>query len=331
MIEDELSKLPEGALADYRHDERLQRVWGRLEADLGRQRVRPRPAFLYLPAFAAAVFALGVLVGRTTLVAEPAPSVLAEPPPAAEATPRALPATAEQRANPQQPATTARARQTVSPRNALAARPATEGPEPAAVTEPVPFASASPAGPPEWQTLAESGDFAGAHVALERSGGFQVALVGASPEVLMSLADLARATGSRDQAVTALRRLLTVHPDAPETPLAAWTLGNLLEQTGDRSGAAEAFALYRRLSPTGDFAEDAAARQFESALSEGNLELARQLVDQYAKDFPHGRRVAELREELAKVEAEVAGAGAPSVAPESGLPEPEQPAAPTAP
>ena len=147
----------------------------------------------------------------------------------------------------------------------------------------------------------------------------------------MSLADLARATGSRDQAVTALRRLLTVHPDAPEAPLAAWTLGNLLEQAGDRSGAAEAFALYRRLSPTGDFAEDAAARQFESALSEGNLELARQLVDQYAKDFPHGRRVAELREELAKVEAEVAGAGAPSVAPGSVVPEPEQPPAPNTP
>ena len=55
MIEDELSKLPEGTLADYRHDERLQRVWGRLEADLGRQRVRARPAFFYLPAFGAAL------------------------------------------------------------------------------------------------------------------------------------------------------------------------------------------------------------------------------------------------------------------------------------
>ncbi len=330
MIEDELSKLPEGALADYRHDERLQRVWGRLEDDLGRQRVRPRPAFLYLPAFGAALFALGVLVGRTTHVAEPSPSVLAEPPRVAEAAPSPRPASAEQRADPQRPATTAAARPAVSPRGSLTARPPVEGPHQPLVSDPVPFASASPAAPPQWQALAESGDFTGAHAALERSGGFSMALIGASPEVLMSLADLARATGSRDQAVTALRRLLTVHPDAPETPLAAWTLGNLLEQTGDRSGAAEAFALYRRLSPTGDFAEDAAARQFESALSEGNLELARQLVDQYAKDFPHGRRVAELREELAKVEAEVAGAGAPSVVSDSGVPEPEQPAAPPA-
>jgi len=328
MIEDELSKLPDGALADYRNDARLQRVWTRLEADLGKRPARQRPAFFYVPAFGAALFALGVWVGRSSHVAEPLPSVVAEPPPAVEAAPRPLPATAEQRANPQQPATASPPRQAAPARHTLATRPTAEGLRAPAVTEPIPFASASPAGPPAWQTLAEAGDFAGAYAALERDGGFQAALLGASPELLMTLADLARATGSRDQAVTALRRLLTVHPDAPETPLAAWTLGNLLEQSGDRAGAAEAFALYRRLSPTGDFAEDAAARQFESALSEGDLERARQLVDQYAKDFPHGRRVAELREELAKAEAEGAGAGAPSVdAPEPSSSEPETPPA----
>jgi hypothetical protein len=72
-------------------------------------------------------------------------------------------------------------------------------------------------------------------------------------------------------------------------------LGNLLDQAGDQPGAAQAFALYRRLSPAGDFAEDAAARQVDVALREGNLELVTQLVEDYARDFPHGRRLSEFR------------------------------------
>jgi hypothetical protein len=85
------------------------------------------------------------------------------------------------------------------------------------------------------------------------------------------------------------------HPQAPAAPLAAWTLGNLLDQAGDAAGAAQAFALYRRLSPTGDFAEDAAARQIDAALAQGNLELVSELVDDYAQNFPRGRRLADFR------------------------------------
>jgi len=116
----------------------------------------------------------------------------------------------------------------------------------------------------------------------------------ASPSELMSLVDIARASGERGQAISALRQVLA-HAEAPEAPLAAWTLGNLLDQAGDQPGAAQAFALYRRLSPTGDFAEDAAARQVDVALREGNLELVTQLVEDYARDFPHGRRLSEFR------------------------------------
>jgi hypothetical protein len=72
----------------------------------------------------------------------------------------------------------------------------------------------------------------------------------------------------------------------------------LLEQAGDRSGAAAAYATYRRLSPTGDFAEDAAARQVDAALSQGNLELGNRAMEEYAQNFPKGRRLAELRKRL---------------------------------
>ena len=39
----------------------------------------------------------------------------------------------------------------------------------------------------------------------------------------------------------ALRRVLEAYVSAPEAPIAAWTLGNLLEQSGDRAGAADAY------------------------------------------------------------------------------------------
>lgn len=316
MIEDELSKLPDSALADYRGDARLDKVWRRLEADLAGPRPSRRPSFVLLPAAGVALFVLGVAVGRAGREPVAVPSLIAEPPPAGELGPQlSVPAGAE-RARAGQPAPSSRPRP-VLPRSAAAARrPTAASEEPVSALTPVPFTSASPPEPPAWQSLAELGDLAGAYASLESEGGFESAFAGASAETLMTLVDMARATGSRDHAVAALRRLLSAHPNAPEAPVAAWTLGNLLEQGGDRSGASEAFALYRRLSPTGDFAEDAAARQVEAAVSEGDLELARRLVDQYAKDFPQGRRALELREELAKAEAEAAFGGAPTAVPE---------------
>ena len=89
----------------------------------------------------------------------------------------------------------------------------------------------------------------------------------------------------------------------------------MLEQGGDGAGAAEAYELYRRLSPAGDFAEDAAARQVDVALARQELELATRLVDQYEKDFPNGRRLAEFREELGKLATERSDGGPAEPAP----------------
>jgi tetratricopeptide (TPR) repeat protein len=151
--------------------------------------------------------------------------------------------------------------------------------------------------------LAETGDFRAAKAALDREGGFDQVCVRASASQLLVLADIARAAGGREQAAQALKRVLSAYDSAPEAPLAAWTLGNLLEQAGDRLGAAEAYATYRRLSPTGDFAEDAAARQVDAALSQGNLELGTRAMEEYAQNFPKGRRLAELRKRLSALAA----------------------------
>jgi hypothetical protein len=323
MIDDELSELPPTALRDHTDDPRIERVWQRLDQGLTRPRPRSRSGVWLAPAFGVALFAAGVIVGRHGGPAHIlAPQMAAEPLPAAEALPVAeQPARPGDRApHPQQPSARGERRRTLPARSAgvepnQVQSEELEGPQ---VTPYVVPATQ----PPEWQQKADVGDFSAARSALARAGGWEVALVSASPEQLMTLVDVARASGEREQAVRALRRMLDAFSGAPEASLAAWTLGNLLEQGGDRSGAAEAYALYRRLSPTGDFAEDAAARQVDVALSQGNQELAAQLVDQYAKDFPNGRRLAEWRDELGKLAAEHGDA---AVTPAIAEPTPSEP------
>ncbi len=63
-------------------------------------------------------------------------------------------------------------------------------------------------------------------------------------------------------------------------------MGNLLDKMGDGSGATQAFARYRALSPKGERAEDALVRQLRSAVKAGQRALAQKLVHQYEADFP---------------------------------------------
>lgn len=328
MIDEDLSELPRSALRDYGDDPRLDRVWQRLEVNLGERPPRSRSGLVLAPAFGLLLFAAGVLVGRNVLppVSPSTPEVLAERfSPAERTTDAPRPAgNGPERALAPLPSSRPRAS---SPR-ATQSAPATSASAvdvEQLVKEPVSHLPVNPPGPPEWLKLAESGDFAAARTALEREGGFELAVVNATPEQLLVLVDVARGSGSRERALQALRRLLDWYPGAPEAPLAAWTLGNMLEQGGDVAGAAEAFALYRRLSPAGDFAEDAAARQLDVALAQSNLELATALLEQYAKDFPNGRRLAEFREELAKLERDKADAGPTAPTPEPLPPEAAEP------
>jgi hypothetical protein len=331
MIDDELSELPKSALRDYAEDPRIERVWHRLDSGFRAPAPRARPSLWLAPAMGVLLFGLGVFVGRhsgdvssspiAVLSAEPQPQPAlptqraeTQPPNAEHAGPVASSATNERRRS--APARAALAA-TAAERESDGSRSA---PPPPQQNPPV------PSGPPEWQLKADTGDFGAARSALDRSGGWDAALASASPEQLMTLVDVARASGEREPAVRALRRLLNGYAGAPEAPLAAWTLGNLLEQGGDRAGAADAYALYRRLSPAGDFAEDAAAREVDVALSGDNYELAVQLVEQYARDFPAGRRLAEFREELQKLETSHVEGG---VTPSSGETAPSATALPS--
>jgi len=86
-------------------------------------------------------------------------------------------------------------------------------------------------------------------------------------------------------------------------------LGNELAKASDLVGAEQAFAMYRALSPNGDFAEDALGRQIDMAQAQGNLEHARILEGQYMKEFPDGPRSADIQAGLERMSRESTPAG----------------------
>jgi hypothetical protein len=291
--------IPSAALRDHGGTERVERIWRRIQPDLlGGPRSLPRPSpAVWIPAALAATFAAGIFVGakwtrtdhETTLSPERAvaPEPAARPATAPEraATPTEEPRTPQAKKN--------RSLDVIEPAELMNLAP----PE---TLPPVVLMQSAPAGPPEWERLADDDRYDEARAALEASGGFSAALGSASATQLMTLADIARRTGSRDQAILAWRRIVDAFPAAAEAPIAAWTLGRQLEDLGDSKGAADAYELYRRLSPSGDFAEDALARQVDSALLKGNLEELARLVARYENAFPNGSRLEEFRAELAK-------------------------------
>jgi hypothetical protein len=322
----DLSRVP---LRNQGTPARVDAIWRRLERGLGSDE-RPwlGASRLLVPATLVLVFGSGVFVGARFLGSGPAdvaPVLSAERPLSVEpAGARALPGARRVEQPKPEPSVRSAQRRTSL---AVAAEPlelAEEEPlSPVIVAPPVALAA-----PPSWERLAEAGDFEAARAALDSEDGFDGAVAIASPSRLMTLVDIARASGSKERAMLALRRVLAVFPGAPEAPDAAWTLGNLLAQAGDQASAAEAFSLYRRLSPAGDFAQDALAHEVDAAFARGDLELSARLVAQYENEFPNGPRLDEFRAELERRTAKLAkpAAQAEAEAPAEDDADPVEPA-----
>src|SRR5690606_9873279 len=156
-----------------------------------------------------------------------------------------------------------------------------------------------------WIVSAERGDFAAAFQELDESGGFDSILATGGPEELMTLHEVARFVGRNGRAIQALRVVTTRYESDANAPIAAMILGNLLSRAGDAAGAAEAYALNRRLSPGGDFAEDALVREFDMAMADGDLASVERLKAQYEAEFPDGRHLDEIRSEAARLASHV--------------------------
>ena len=302
------------ALRDNAGGARVERIWKRLESNLVPPRRVPRRAISlgWVPALAAGL-SLGFFAGRESLppdlgqpgrlVAEPAPPEPAGPPEQqsnTERPPSPEPDRGERRGLPQPP----RAPR-LSPSANAGLLPNVESSDafdfsevPVAPTAAAPIARTPAPSPALWLQLADRGDYERAYDALEEFGGFDLVLSKASADELMVLVDVARATGNRGRAIQALRRVTESFVSDPNAPIAAMTLGRMLMQAGDRKGASDAFSLYRRLSPEGDFAEDALASDIQAAVEEGNWERAQTLAKQYETDFPDGRHLEQIREQL---------------------------------
>jgi hypothetical protein len=323
----DFSRLP---LRDQGTQVRVDAIWRRLERGLGGGRTVVGAARWLVPATLVLVFGSGVFVGARFLGggAVDAPPVLsAERPFTVEpAGGRPLPGARREESPKPEPSVRHAQRRTAL---AVATAPldlVVEAPlSPVVVVPPT-----APAAQPSWERYAEAGDFEAARAALDAEDGFDGAVAVASASQLMTLVDIARASGSKERAVLALRRVLVSFPDAAEAPDAAWTLGNMLAQAGDQAGAAEAFSLYRRLSPAGDFAQDALAHEVDAAFARGDLELSARLLAQYENEFPNGPRLDEFRAELERRTAKLAKPATPAeaAAPVEEEPEPVAPSLP---
>ncbi|HVW25905.1 MAG TPA: hypothetical protein VHC69_11070 [Polyangiaceae bacterium] len=318
------SEIPQEMLRDHGAPARIDDGWRRLAPELVHGTKRKHVAVpVFAVGVAAAAFVSGVVVGGRFLAREPmpVPALGAEP---AEAPRPATPQVAPVPSSSSRPQDTPRARQarhTASRHVESTPHIDVETPQVAASAE-----TATASSPTTWQRLADEGQYAQALVSLEANGGFDAALADATADQLMSLVDVARATGQRQRAITALRRIVSEHGADPNAPVAAWMLGNELAKARDFAGAEQAFAMYRALSPSGDFAEDALARQVDMAAEQGNRDHARRLAEQYLKEFPDGPRTADIQAELEQW-GRTPGAPSPSVEhelpaapPDAGLP-----------
>lgn len=117
---------------------------------------------------------------------------------------------------------------------------------------------------------------------------------------LMLAADVARLGAQPEAAVAPLQELVRRFPRDRRAPVAAFTLGRVLDELGRRGEAAAAFERADALWPAGPLAESALARAVEAHVRTGNTHRAHTLAQQYLKRFDQGKHVQAMRSVLAQ-------------------------------
>jgi transmembrane sensor len=121
-----------------------------------------------------------------------------------------------------------------------------------------------------------------------------------TPARLMQLADAARVGGRPAEAIALLRRVCDEYPADSRAPLAAFTLGRVLDDLGRSTEAARAFHRARVTWPNGPLAGDAYAREAEDLLRTGNTAEAKQVAEAYVTRYPRGRHVDAMKKLLVR-------------------------------
>jgi transmembrane sensor len=164
-----------------------------------------------------------------------------------------------------------------------------------AAPSPVATAPTRPTAETAWRDHARAGDYAKAYSEL-RAGGLDSVRDEAGD--LLLAADAARLSGHPADAVRQLRMLCDRHSSDPSAPVAAFTLGRVLDDLGKPAEAAAAFRRAGALSPSSPLAEDALAREAEAWARAGRSDDARVAAARYFRRFPAGPHVADLRKIL---------------------------------
>jgi transmembrane sensor len=144
-----------------------------------------------------------------------------------------------------------------------------------------------------WATLAGEKRFGEAYGLLR-----QVPLRDLSdPDDLMLAADVARQAGRPERAVPFLERVVKEHPTEVAAQLAGFSLGKVyLDNLDEPALAARSFAGVRAMAPAGGLAQDALAREVEAWARAGESAKARDGALEYQRLYPHGRRLAAVRD-----------------------------------
>jgi transmembrane sensor len=179
------------------------------------------------------------------------------------------------------------------PGDTSAVQPAPSSPSPAPSGRVAPLRHAG-----GWREEAQSGNYAKAYEELRAKGRDPVRDEAGD---LMLAADVARLSAHPEEALRPLRSVCDRHATDRRAPVAAFTLGRVLEDDLGRPGeAATAFKRARVLWPEGPLAEDALAREADAWERAGRAEEARTAAGEYVGRYPQGRHVAPMRKILAQ-------------------------------
>lgn len=182
---------------------------------------------------------------------------------------------------------------------------------------------------PDWRARLKENDFTGALTLLrQQPGGLDGAITAAkSATELMQISDLARKGGERGAALTALSRVVDSFPGDPNAQVAAFLLGKMYEEAGQRALAQTYFDKSRSLSPEGALAEDALCKKIQAENTAAHKDEAARLGKEYLGKYPNGpcKEIVESILAGGDPPTEDEAPPAPEAVPEAGAPQPPKP------